>query len=292
MTTHPSTCILQVRDPRHVARPRPQRGIRLPGQLVSGNPGRLLLGHQSRPPDRRPRAHLERPLGGGFRKDHLRPGGLPGWPDGRLGPTAITLAHLEGLDGHAQAVARRLALLKRCDSTRSYDAFGGRGIMSWVKALARPDIVALKAYEHAAWEPGLARLHANELPWRAGQMNRSPGSTTIRNRSRRCSDRAPRRSIYVVAPDSLLVSRGSDEAIDLSGPRLLPCGRGCGAGVPADLRHVRGGCPDPGRAASSPVPLDANARICARHRSAFSSAAPARSSSFSCVPRTTRPAIS
>jgi histidinol dehydrogenase len=30
-----------------------------------------------------------------------------------LGPTAIQLAHLEGLDGHAQAVSRRLALLER-----------------------------------------------------------------------------------------------------------------------------------------------------------------------------------
>jgi len=36
--------------------------------------------------------------------------------------------------------------------------------MSWVTELARPEIVALKAYEHAAWEPSLERLHANELP--------------------------------------------------------------------------------------------------------------------------------
>ena len=39
--------------------------------------------------------------------------------------------------------------------------------MSWVSEIARPDIVALKAYEHASWEPSLERLHANELPWRA-----------------------------------------------------------------------------------------------------------------------------
>ena len=38
--------------------------------------------------------------------------------------------------------------------------------MSWVSQIARPDIVALEAYEHAAWEPELTRLHANELPWR------------------------------------------------------------------------------------------------------------------------------
>jgi histidinol dehydrogenase len=30
-----------------------------------------------------------------------------------LGPTAVTLAHLEGLDAHAQAVTRRLAVLER-----------------------------------------------------------------------------------------------------------------------------------------------------------------------------------
>ena len=38
--------------------------------------------------------------------------------------------------------------------------------MSWVTDLARADIRALKPYEHAAWEPSLTRLHANELPWR------------------------------------------------------------------------------------------------------------------------------
>ena len=36
--------------------------------------------------------------------------------------------------------------------------------MSLVSDLARPEILALKAYSHAAWEPSLQRLHANELP--------------------------------------------------------------------------------------------------------------------------------
>ena len=39
--------------------------------------------------------------------------------------------------------------------------------MSWLTEIARPEIRALRAYEHASWEPGLVRLHANELPWRA-----------------------------------------------------------------------------------------------------------------------------
>ena len=33
--------------------------------------------------------------------------------------------------------------------------------------LARPEIIALKAYAHASWDPAFERLHANELPWRA-----------------------------------------------------------------------------------------------------------------------------
>ena len=39
--------------------------------------------------------------------------------------------------------------------------------MSRILELARPDIVALKAYSHASWDPAFDRLHANELPWRA-----------------------------------------------------------------------------------------------------------------------------
>ena len=39
--------------------------------------------------------------------------------------------------------------------------------MSNILALARPDIIALKAYSHASWDPALERLHANELQWRA-----------------------------------------------------------------------------------------------------------------------------
>ena len=45
--------------------------------------------------------------------------------------------------------------------------------MNWLTHLARPDIVALAPYEHAAWLPHLERLHANELPWR------QPGDETL-----------------------------------------------------------------------------------------------------------------
>lgn len=86
--------------------------------------------------------------------------------------------------------------------------------MSWVTQLARPEIVALKAYEHAAWEPTLERLHANELPWRSfsdeslAGLNRYPEP-----QPRALVERLA--SLYDVSPELVLVGRGSDEAIDL-----------------------------------------------------------------------------
>lgn len=86
--------------------------------------------------------------------------------------------------------------------------------MSWVEALARPDILALKVYDHAAWRPRLERLHANELPW-------SPDGGDPRTGINRYPEPQPRALIerlaglYDTAPESVLVGRGSDEAIDL-----------------------------------------------------------------------------
>ena len=86
--------------------------------------------------------------------------------------------------------------------------------MNWITDRARPDILALTPYSHAAWEPSLTRLHANELPWRvAGDpsvagLNRYPERqppTLVQGLAR----------LYGVAPAQLLVGRGSDEAIDL-----------------------------------------------------------------------------
>jgi histidinol-phosphate aminotransferase len=86
--------------------------------------------------------------------------------------------------------------------------------MSWVDRLARPEIVALKAYEHASWEPTLERLHANELPWRSfadesgAGLNRYPEP-----QPRALVERLA--ALYGVPPEWVLVGRGSDEAIDL-----------------------------------------------------------------------------
>ncbi len=79
---------------------------------------------------------------------------------------------------------------------------------------ARADILALTPYSHAAWEPSLTRMHANELPWRvegdASQagLNRYPEPQPpplVEGLAR----------LYGVSPAQLLVGRGSDEAIDL-----------------------------------------------------------------------------
>ena len=96
--------------------------------------------------------------------------------------------------------------------------------MSWVQQLARPDIVALKPYEHASWEPSLERLHANELPWR-------PADDDSRAGLNRYPEPQPRAlveglaELYAVDPGSVLVGRGSDEAIDLLTRAFCRAGR-------------------------------------------------------------------
>ncbi|MGH8139804.1 MAG: histidinol-phosphate transaminase [Steroidobacteraceae bacterium] len=96
--------------------------------------------------------------------------------------------------------------------------------MSWVEKLARPDIVAMKPYEHALWDPALERLHANELPWRSmadasvAGLNRYPEP-----QPRALVERLA--ALYGVAPESVLVARGSDEAIDLLARSFCTAGR-------------------------------------------------------------------
>jgi len=86
--------------------------------------------------------------------------------------------------------------------------------MSLVARLARPEILALEAYSHAAWEPTLERLHANENPWRfpgdashAG-LNRYPPPHSLELEARLAA-------LYGVKPAQLIAGRGSDEGIDL-----------------------------------------------------------------------------
>jgi histidinol-phosphate aminotransferase len=86
--------------------------------------------------------------------------------------------------------------------------------VSWITAIARSDIRAMKAYEHAAWEPGLIRMHANERPWRAS------GDTSAAGLNRYPEPHpyeltAAMAKFYGVDARMLLACRGSDEAIDL-----------------------------------------------------------------------------
>lgn len=86
--------------------------------------------------------------------------------------------------------------------------------MNWVLELARPEIRGLRPYQHAAWEPQLERLHANELPWRVAGDNSAAGL------NRYPEPQPPPlvqglAALYGVRSDMLLVGRGSDEAIDV-----------------------------------------------------------------------------
>lgn len=86
--------------------------------------------------------------------------------------------------------------------------------MSGVLQLARPEIRALEPYSHAAWEPHLERLHANEMPWRAQGDNSAAGLNRYPEPQPRALI-ARLAELYAVPADQVLAGRGSDEAIDL-----------------------------------------------------------------------------
>jgi histidinol-phosphate aminotransferase len=80
--------------------------------------------------------------------------------------------------------------------------------------LARPDILTLQPYQHAAWEPSFERMHANEMPWRAeGDLS---GAGLNRYPEPQPEDLiAHLAALYGVASANVLAGRGSDEGIDL-----------------------------------------------------------------------------
>jgi len=80
--------------------------------------------------------------------------------------------------------------------------------------LARPEIIALKAYSHASWDPAFERLHANELPWRA-ETDRSLAGLNRYPEPHPHELAARLAGLYGVEPARLLPGRGSDESIDL-----------------------------------------------------------------------------
>jgi histidinol-phosphate aminotransferase len=81
-------------------------------------------------------------------------------------------------------------------------------------SLARPDMLALQPYQHAAWKPSLERLHANEMPWPPlGDKTPAGLNHYPEPQPRILIDRLA--SLYGVRPEQILVGRGSDEGIDL-----------------------------------------------------------------------------
>ncbi len=86
--------------------------------------------------------------------------------------------------------------------------------MNKILQLVRPDILTLQPYQHAAWQPTLERLHANEMPWRASQdttaagLNRYPEPQPLELIAHLAK-------LYGVAQENVLAGRGSDEGIDL-----------------------------------------------------------------------------
>jgi len=95
--------------------------------------------------------------------------------------------------------------------------------MSPVAALARPEILALKPYSHAAWLPNLTRLHANEAPWRPAAdhsdagLNRYPEPQPEALLARLAH-------VYGTPARMILATRGSDEAIDVLSRIFLRAG--------------------------------------------------------------------
>jgi histidinol-phosphate aminotransferase len=80
-------------------------------------------------------------------------------------------------------------------------------------SLARPEIVALKPFAHAAWLPTHTRLHANEAPWR-------PSGDDTRAGLNRYPEPQPQAliehlaALYGAPKERVLATRGADEAID------------------------------------------------------------------------------
>ena len=91
-------------------------------------------------------------------------------------------------------------------------------------SLARPEILTLRPYSHAAWQPSLTRLHANEVPWRP------PGDTTEAGLNRYPEPQPAAlvqrlAGVYGVPAETLLLTRGGDEAIDLLSRIYLRAGQ-------------------------------------------------------------------
>ena len=81
-------------------------------------------------------------------------------------------------------------------------------------ALVRPDLRSFTPYEHAVYDTGLSRLHANESCWRHAFDDCEPGLNVYPDPQpdgllSRLAD------LYGLAPTRVLLTRGSDDGIDV-----------------------------------------------------------------------------
>ncbi len=85
--------------------------------------------------------------------------------------------------------------------------------MNNIEQLARPEILALSAYMPAEQRRRFVRLNANESPWPGGK---EAGGEIHRYPESRCAELTGRVAEYLgVKSSAVLITRGSDDAIDL-----------------------------------------------------------------------------
>ena len=86
--------------------------------------------------------------------------------------------------------------------------------MSSPLELIRPDLRGFKAYEHAVYDPGLSRLHANEARWRHGFDTTDDGLNVYPDPQPAALLRRLA-GLYEIDGARLLLTRGSDDGIDV-----------------------------------------------------------------------------
>jgi hypothetical protein len=87
--------------------------------------------------------------------------------------------------------------------------------MNWAEAIARPNIVAMRAYSARGASTGALHLDANESPWAP-----PPGTAAVSGYNRYPAQqpealRQRLADIYGVTTDEIAMGRGADEALDV-----------------------------------------------------------------------------
>src|SRR5215469_12072344 len=86
--------------------------------------------------------------------------------------------------------------------------------MSWLNSLVRPEILTLKPYQPAAWNPSFTRLHANEWPRRLVHDESDAGLNQYPEPQPQALIARLAR-LYRADEARIVIGRGRDELIDL-----------------------------------------------------------------------------